>query len=162
MTRARKIALGLADRLRTDWHTRARPEQLAPPGDWWSVWLYCAGRGAGKTRSGVEWILSQKDTHGRIALCAPTAADARDVLIEGPSGVMTCAPAYDRPVYESSKRRVTWANGAVASIFSAEEPERLRGPQHEIALCDELAAWANPQHCWGCSACAWANARASA
>jgi phage terminase large subunit-like protein len=145
MTSARRIAQQLGQRLKDDWSSHARPEQLAPPGNW-SIWLYLAGRGAGKTRSGVQWVLSQKDHIGRIALCAATAA--RDVLVEGPSGIMRCCPDYDRPVYESSKRRITWRNGAVASIFSAEEPDRLRGPQHGLALCDELAAWQTPTACW--------------
>lgn len=148
MTTAKKIAAQLGQRLKDDWSSHARPEQLPPAGDSWSIWLYLGGRGTGKTRSGVEYILSQKDTHGRIALVAPTASDARDVLCEGPSGIMSCCPDWDRPVYEPSKRRITWKNGAVASIFSAEEPDRLRGPQHELCLCDELAAWANVQHTW--------------
>jgi phage terminase large subunit-like protein len=93
-------------------------------------------------------VLSQNDHIGRIALVAPTAADGRDVLVEAASGILACAPDYDRPTYEPSKRRVTWANGAIACIFSAEEPDRLRGPQHGLALCDELAAWQNAQTAW--------------
>ena len=81
----------------------------------------------------------------RIALVAPTAADARDVMVEGESGLLTIAPPWDRPLYEPSKRRLTWKSGAVATTFSADEPERLRGPQHDLAWCDELAAWRYPQ-----------------
>jgi phage terminase large subunit-like protein len=73
---------------------------------------------------------------------AATAADARDVLVEGESGILAVAPPWCRPIYESSKRRLTWPNGAIATTFSAEEPERLRGPQHDAAVCDELGSWA--------------------
>jgi phage terminase large subunit-like protein len=137
----------LADALSDDWATKARPEQLPPPGDW-HVWLYLAGRGAGKTRSGIEWIRTLKETLPRIALVAPTAADCRDVLVEGESGILATSPAWDRPLWEPSKRRVTWQNGAIATMFSSEEPDRLRGPQHGAALCDELAAWQHVQSTW--------------
>jgi hypothetical protein len=123
-----ELAQGLAGALRNDWPLVARPEQLPPPGDW-SVWLYLAGRGAGKTRSGVEWILSLTDTIGRIALVAPTASDCRDIIVEGSSGILASSPNWNRQIYESSKRRVTWNNGAIATMFSSEEPDRLRGPQ---------------------------------
>lgn len=130
---------------------------MAPPGDW-PVWVYLAGRGAGKTRSGAEWVREKvKAGAGRVALIAPTAGDARDVMVEGVSGLMAVCWAGDRthagetlgrPVYEPSKRRLTWANGAIATLFSAEEPDRLRGPQHEAIWCDELAAWQDPQGAW--------------
>jgi len=81
----------------------------------------------------------------RIALVAATAADARDVLVEGHSGILAVAPPWFRPVYEPSKRRLSWPNGAIATTFSAEEPERLRGPQHDAAVCDELGAWSRPE-----------------
>src|SRR5262249_61272468 len=74
-----------------------------------------------------------------------TAADARDVLVEGASGILAVAPPWFRPVYEPSKRRLTWPNGAIATTFSAEEPERLRGPQHSAAICDELGSWSHPE-----------------
>jgi len=77
----------------------------------------------------------------RIAVVAATAADARDVLVEGQSGILAVSPPWFRPVYESSKRRLTWPNGAIATTFSAEEPERLRGPQHDAAVYDELGSW---------------------
>lgn len=124
-----------------DWRFWARPAQLPPPGAW-RVWLLLAGRGFGKTRSGAEWVRLQVDAGARrIALVAPTAADVRDVMIQGESGLLAIAPPRHRPVYEPSKRRLVWPNGAVAIAFSAEEPDRLRGPQHEAAWCDELAAW---------------------
>jgi phage terminase large subunit-like protein len=128
--------------LEHDWELWARPQQLPPPGDW-RVWLLLAGRGFGKTRSGAEWVRMRVELglSRRVALVAPTAADARDVMIEGESGLIACAPKDFRPRFAPSKRRLTWPNGAVATCYSAEEPERLRGPQHDAAWCDELAAW---------------------
>lgn len=135
------------------WPFWARPAQLAPAGDW-RVWLFLAGRGAGKTRAGSEWVRSQiKAGCGRVALIAPTAADARDVMVEGDSGILAVCWAQDRaadgahigrPLYEPSKRRLTWANGAQAALYSAEEPERLRGPQFDAMWGDEVAAWGSP------------------
>lgn len=130
-----------------DWDLMlARPEQLPPPGDW-LVWLLLAGRGFGKTRAGAEWVRAQVNDRraGRIALVAPTAADARDVMIEGESGILAVTPDMERPLYEPSKRRVSWPNGAIAIAYSAEEPDRLRGPQHDAAWCDELAVWRHDQ-----------------
>lgn len=129
-----------------DWRFWARPSQVAPPGDW-RVWLLLAGRGFGKTRTGAEMVRARVLTGAarRIALVAPTAADARDVMVEGESGLLAIAPPWDRPLYEPSKRRLTWPNGAIATTFSADEPERLRGPQHDFAWCDELAAWRHPE-----------------
>ena len=132
--------------LQSSWQTWiARDEQLPPPGDW-RAWLYLAGRGAGKTRSGAEWIhASVAAGRRRIALVAPTAADARDVMVEGESGILAVSPAGSRPIYEPSKRRLTWPNGAIATTYSADEPERLRGPQHDCAWCDEMGAWRYPE-----------------
>ena len=127
------------------WRYRARPEQLPPEGSW-RVWLLMAGRGFGKTRCGAEWVRAEvKAGRRRIALVAPTAADARDVMVEGESGILAISPDHERPLYEPSKRRLTWRNGAVATTFSADEPERLRGPQHDAAWCDELGAWRYPE-----------------
>jgi phage terminase large subunit-like protein len=125
---------------------RARDEQKPPPGDW-RVWLLLAGRGFGKTRTGAEMVrrLVGMRTARHVALVAPTAADARDVMVEGESGLLAIAPPWDRPEYEPSKRRLTWENGAIATTYSADEPERLRGPQHDFAWCDELAAWRYPE-----------------
>src|SRR6185437_10081925 len=135
-----------AQTTRHDWRFWARDEQLPPPGDW-RVWLLLAGRGFGKTRTGAELVQARVKAHRarRIALVAPTAADARDVMVEGASGLLAIAPPRDRPLYEPSKHRLTWPNGAVATTFSADEPERLRGPQHDFAWCDELAAWRYPE-----------------
>lgn len=138
----------LADGLETGWHVLARPEQLPPEGDW-TVWLLMAGRGFGKTRTGAEWCLDQiREGRGRLALIGPTASDVRDVMVEGASGIMACAPDWARPVYEPSKRRLTWPNGAVATCFSADEPERLRGPQHDGAWADEVGAWRYATDTW--------------
>ncbi|MGO9992858.1 MAG: DNA-packaging protein [Steroidobacteraceae bacterium] len=140
----------LADSLREasarDWRTLARPNQLPPEGDWWQIWLLLAGRGFGKTRVLSEWILDQVQAGTRrIAVLGATTADCRDVLVEGDSGILACAPRWNRPEYEPTKRRLTWPNGAIATTYSADEPERLRGPQHDAAVCDELAAWRYPE-----------------
>lgn len=130
-----------------DWPKWARPSQLSPSGEDWLVWLLLAGRGFGKSRTGAEWIRSQAEASptARLALIGPTAADVRDVMIEGESGIMAISPPWLRPIYEPSKRRVTWPNGAMATAYSADEPERLRGPQHSGAWCDELASWRYPE-----------------
>lgn len=109
--------------------------------------MVLAGRGSGKTRTGAEWIREQVEQNGktRIALVAPTAADARDVMVEGESGLLSVFPDASRPLYEPSKRRITFRNGAIATTYSADEPERLRGPQHDCAWCDEIGAWNYPE-----------------
>lgn len=131
---------------RYNWTKYARPKQLPPSGDW-AYWLILAGRGFGKTRTGAETIRAWVDggTYGRIHLIGPTAADVRDVMVEGESGLLAISPPKNRPEYEPSKRRLTWPNGASATVFSAEEPERLRGPQCEAMWCDEPASWRYPE-----------------
>jgi phage terminase large subunit-like protein len=144
------LASSLADVLADGgWLSKARPNQL-PPLDPWSIWLVLAGRGFGKTRTGAEWVRNLVETGaaGRIALVAPTAGDCRDIMLEGASGIMTISPDWNRPLYEPSKHRLTWQNGAQATLFSAEESDRLRGPNHDAAWGDELAAWADPQAVW--------------
>jgi phage terminase large subunit-like protein len=128
------------------WHRLARPEQLPPPGNW-RIWLALAGRGWGKTRTGAEWVLERVESGKArwIALVAPTASDARAVMVEGVSGILACAAERFRPLYEPSRRRLTWPNGAIATLYSADEPERLRGPQHDAAWCDEIASWRYPE-----------------
>jgi len=133
----------IADQLETDWQSIARPEQLPPPGDW-SIHVVLAGRGWGKTSRS----LAEAASVARIALVGPTAADVRDVMVEGSSGLLAIAPNSNRPTYEPSKRRLTWPNGVQAAMFSSEEPDRLRGPQHGAAWLDELAAWGNLQATW--------------
>jgi len=124
------------------WREIARPNQLPPPGDW-RIWLILSGRGFGKSRAVNEWAIEQARLHPRSrgALVAATAADARDVVVEGESGILNIAPADFAPRYEPSKRRLTFPNGSMATTFSADEPNRLRGPQFHWAICDELAAW---------------------
>lgn len=126
-----------------DWAWWGRNEQLAPAGDW-RTWLFLGGRGSGKTRAGAEWVseLARFGRAGRIALIAPTFSDAREVMIEGCSGLRTLR--HDRPVYEATRRRLVWSNGAQAYAFSAEDPESLRGPQFDAAWADELCFWSYP------------------
>lgn len=141
--------------LRWDWKFWGRPSQQPPPGNWLS-WLILAGRGFGKTRAGAEWIRSMacgstplsRGRAGRIALIAETAADARDVMVEGDSGILAVHPADFRPLYEPSKRRLTWPNGALATLYNAVEPDQLRGPQHDAAWGDELAKWRYAPDTW--------------
>ena len=133
-----------------DWWFLARDEQL-PQETAWKYWMYMAGRGSGKTRTGAEWVRDLvKGGARRGSLIAPTAADARDVMVEGESGIISICQAWDvmhdgtllgRPLYEPSKRRITWSNGAAVTMYSADEPERLRGPQHEFIWADEIGAW---------------------
>lgn len=125
----------------------ARADQRPPQGDW-DVWMALAGRGWGKTRTGAEWCIEKARHEERGALIGPTAADTRDILVLGESGIMACAPATFRPVYEPSKRRLTYPNGAIQMCYSADEPNRLRGPQHFYGWFDELAAWRYLQEAW--------------
>ena len=113
------------------------------------------GRGAGKTRLGAEWVNAlarglapfARRRHSTIALVGETLGDAREVMIDGPSGIRTIARG-ERPRFEAGRRRLLWASGAVAQIFSSEDPESLRGPQFEAAWLDEFAKWKNLQACW--------------
>ena len=144
-----------ANELLHDWRFWARPKQIAPEGDW-LTWLVLAGRGFGKTRIGSEtireWVCGKTPLSGgryrRIALVAETAADARDVMVEGESGILAVHPQDFRPHYEPSKRRLTWPNGAVATLYNGTEPDQLRGPQHDAAWMDELAKYRYAQEAW--------------
>ena len=134
----------LADDL-FDWEKNlARPSQQRPDGDW-SVWAINAGRGFGKTRTGAENVKrwAEETPKARIALVARTHSDLRDILIEGESGLLSrkVSPPWFTPLYEPSKRRLTWPNGSIASTFTGEEPDDLRGPEFNYAWCDELATW---------------------
>ena len=124
-----------------DWRILARPEQQPPSHDW-RTWLLIGGRGSGKTRAGAEWVhgLARRISGLRIALVAETFADAREVMIDGQSGIMRVA-CRERPLFEISRRRLVWPNGSTAYLFSSEDPESLRGPQFHAAWCDELAKW---------------------
>lgn len=133
---------------------QGRTTQL-PPETEWQTWLILGGRGSGKTRMGAEWVGGMvqalrpfADTRScNIALVGETLADVREVMIDGPSGIMSVARA-ERPRYEMTRRRLLWRNGATASMFSSEDPDSLRGPQFDAAWCDELAKWRNVQATW--------------
>lgn len=136
-----------AEQLLYDWSFWARDKQLPPPGDW-RFWLIRSGRGFGKTRTGAEWIRSRVESghFGRIALVGQTKGDVRDTMVEvGDSSVMGISPPWFRPTYEPSKRRLTWPNGAIAMLYSGDEPDQLRGPQHDTAWVDELAKFKYPK-----------------
>lgn len=139
--------LGEWGRRRLRWvGLEARETQLTPDGDW-AVWLILAGRGWGKTRTGAEDIAHYAHTHpgSRLAVVAPTYADARDTCIEGESGLLAVLPRSVVTTWNRSLGELHLANGSQVKLFSADEPERLRGPQHHRAWCDELAAWRYPE-----------------
>ena len=137
------------------WDIWAREEQLPPPGDW-TVWLVLGGRGAGKTRAGAEWVraVARGDAVaggaavGRIALIGENLIEAREVMVEGPSGLLAVHGDWERPAWQPSRRRLEWPNGAVAQLFSAADPESLRGPQFGAAWADELAKWPDARAAW--------------
>jgi len=133
-----------AETLCFDWKFWARPNQQAPGGDW-STWLILAGRGFGKTRVGAEMVRRWVRDFPLVNLIGATAADARDIMIEGESGILALCPGQERPLYVPSKRRLDWPNGARSLIFTADEPERLRGKQHMKLWADEVAAWRRPE-----------------
>lgn len=126
-----------------EWEINGRAEQKPPSGDW-RTWLIMGGRGSGKTRAGAEWVhrLASEGARSdlRIALVAETLGDAREVMIDGVSGICRIARKHF-PDFEISRRRLVWPNGAVAQIFSSEDPEALRGPQFHYAWCDEIGKW---------------------
>jgi len=132
-----------------DWSLWARPDQLPPTDDSWRYWLLLGGRGSGKSRAGAEWIRSRvggKDSPPiRVALIGESAADCRDVMVEGDSGILSLYPPGERPLYEPSKRRITWANGSSATCFSGDKPGQLRGPQFAAAWVDEICKFRYPR-----------------
>ncbi|MFS4439070.1 DNA-packaging protein [Paracoccaceae bacterium GXU_MW_L88] len=127
-----------------------------PPGGDWNVWVILGGRGAGKTRAGAEWVRAQVEGPGprdpglcrRVALVGETLEQAREVMVLGESGILACSPPDRRPEWQSVRRRLVWPNGAVAEIYSASDPERLRGPQFDAAWADELAKWKRAEEAW--------------
>lgn len=126
----------------------ARPKQIRPDGEW-RYWLVLAGRGFGKTRVGAETVREwAEDPNARILMIAPVAADVREVMIEGESGLMQCYPPDCRPVYNPSRHLVTFPSGAIGITRSADEPERLRGPQFTKFWADELCAWRYVEEAW--------------
>lgn len=136
------------------WTRFARVQQLPPPGGW-RQWVMIGGRGSGKTRAGAEWVRAMAlgeapiaaRAHGRIALVAETLGDAREVMVEGESGLRSLDWTA-KPVFEATRRRLVFPNGAVAQIFSSEDPEALRGYQFEAAWGDEFAKWKHGEACF--------------
>ena len=122
----------------------------------WRTWLLLGGRGSGKTRAGAEWVRAQalglaplaKSAVGRIALIGESIGDVRAIMVEGVSGLLAIHPPHERPTFEPSKKQLTWPNGAIAQLFSAEDPDGLRGPQFGAAWCDELAKWRYAERTW--------------
>lgn len=146
---SRRLRRDAAASLLFDWTWWRRGDQCPPEGDW-HVWLLLGGRGFGKTRTGAEWVRSYAEAHpgARIALVAASLHEARQVMVEGESGLLAIAPHEVQPEYESSLRRVSWANGAIATLYSAAEPDSLRGPEHSAAWCDEIAKWPLGEAAW--------------
>jgi phage terminase large subunit-like protein len=131
-------------RLKYTWALNARPEQQLPSGDW-RVLLVKAGRGWGKTRCGAEAVRFWVKNFARVNIIAATFDDVRDICIEGESGILACCPRSERPRFVPSRHLLEWQNGATSLLFSADEPERLRGKQHDKLWADELASWRNPE-----------------
>ncbi len=133
----------------------ALPHQL-PPCENWNTWVVLGGRGAGKTRAGAEWVRSQVEGSRpvdegvckHVALVGETYDQVRDVMVFGESGLLACSPPDRRPRWEAARRRLVWPNGAVASCYSASDPESLRGPQFDAAWVDELAKWKKGRAAW--------------
>lgn len=135
--------------LKYNWEFWARPNQIQPEGEW-TTWLILAGRGFGKSRCGAEWVRRMAKEHPgcRIALVAETAADARKVMVEGESGLLTISPPDFMPLYSPANRQLTWPNGSIAFTYNATQPDQLRGPQHHFAWADEIAKWDRMQDSW--------------
>lgn len=150
-----QVGLKGADLVRDEWFLTARRGQYPLLGEQPATWLVLGGRGAGKTRLGAEWVNAlvrglppfADRRHGHVALVGETLGDVREVMIDGPSGIATVS-RRDRPRFEATRRRLVWDNGAVAQIFSSEDPESLRGPQFEAAWCDEVGKWKHADACF--------------
>lgn len=133
----------------------ALPHQLPPDGGW-KTWIIMGGRGAGKTRAGAEWVRAQVEgarasdpgRSGRVALVAETIDQGREVMVFGESGILACSPPDRRPEWNATRRMLTWPNGATAQVFSAHDPDSLRGPQFDAAWVDELAKWRKAEETW--------------
>ena len=133
--------------LRYAWPLWARPEQLIPRGDW-RVWLCLAGRGWGKTRVGGETVRQWAKQYPFVNIIGATTADVRDICVLGESGILACCPPHERPEYVSTRRCLDWPNGSRSLLFSADEADRLRGPQHSCLWLDELASWRYQREVW--------------
>jgi phage terminase large subunit-like protein len=133
-----------------EWALWGRLDQIPPPGRLWRVWLLLGGRGSGKTRSANEGIRAGVETGERrlIGIVGPTSDAVRQIQVEGPSGLLAVCPPGNKPNFEPSTRRVVWPNGAVARLFSAEEPDRLRGPNFDMLWIDELCSMPNAAAVW--------------
>ncbi|PZR00965.1 MAG: ATP-binding protein [Cereibacter sphaeroides] len=133
----------------------ALPHQLPPEGAW-RTWVIMGGRGAGKTRAGAEWVRAQVEGSGptdpgaakSVALVGETVDQAREIMVFGESGILACSPPDRKPVWEAGRKRLLWPNGAIAQVFSAHDPESLRGPQFDAAWVDELAKWKRGREAW--------------
>jgi phage terminase large subunit-like protein len=149
--RAALEGMSAADLAALEWYWPfwARPDQLPPEGDW-RTFLLLGGRGSGKSRASAEWVRAEMEAGRRRQLGAigPTADAIRRVMVEGPSGIMNVCPPWCRPTYEPSTRRIVWPNGGIVHLFSAEEPDRLRGPNLDSFWADEITSWANPADVW--------------
>ena len=139
-----KLTQSEIEALYYDWSFWARDKQRLPDADFF-IWLILAGRGFGKTRTGAETVREWVKENRYVNLIGATADDARDIMIEGESGILAVCPTTERPVYVASKRRLEWPNGAISLIFTADEPERLRGKQHYKIWADELGSWRYPE-----------------
>lgn len=140
----------MLEMLQKDWLVQAREDQLPPVNIDWTTWLLLGGRGAGKTRTGAEWVrgLVEGVVAGNIALIGETFGDVREVMIDGPSGLCGIATADMRPRFEPSRHRLVWPNGAMAQIFSSEAPEGIRGYQFDAAWADEVCKWRYDETTW--------------
>ena len=132
------------------WCFHGRESQNAPRRVGWRTWLLMAGRGYGKTRAGAEWVRrrAEREPDARIALVGATLHEARAIMVEGVSGLLSICPPDDRPLWEPSLRRLTWPNGAQAQLHSATEPDALRGAEHTHAWADEIAKWPDGEAAW--------------
>ena len=137
--------------LDADYESWLHSGQREPNTEGWRTWLMMAGRGYGKTRAGAEWIAKLASKSGRavrVALVGGNEDEVRKVMIEGPSGLLAVAKPRLRPRWEPSLQRLTWPNGSQAFVYSGENPDSLRGPEHDFAWCDELAKWKRGEECW--------------
>jgi phage terminase large subunit-like protein len=133
----------------------ALPHQKEPDGDW-DTWVILGGRGAGKTRAGAEWVRDlvegatplSKGAYSRVALIGETIEQAREVMVFGDSGILACSPPDRKPIWNATRKCLTWPNGAEAWVMSAHNSEALRGPQFDAAWLDEMAKWKNAQEAW--------------
>jgi phage terminase large subunit-like protein len=145
----KQLTAARAQAIPTDWSWWQRDDQAPPSGDW-RLWLVMAGRGFGKTRMGAEWVRAEAERNpaAHIALIGATMGEVRSIMIEGQSGLLAISPDDNRPKFEPSLRQLTWENGAKATLYSASEPESLRGPAHSQAWADEVGKWGYDQSTW--------------